>query len=477
MKKVCAFFLIAFAIIFTGCSNKRNNDTAHTDYEAPPAEVISPAVSPPPFIEDAPLHVPLSECFEPSIPLDAALYYINKMNDILDEDDGAMWGMNLRGPFMFVDPLTLHIVANQPDAQGMLVRRGDLYVGIFPEGQNISASVEEFGGTLWAFMLWTDVHRYGDWAVGVMVHKSRHVWDDAIFGPSENKGVPAADDENENDALKLIWLEMEILLYALAAQDEETRRQAIRDAASVRNERRHRGQHNQSDVEIELIEGTARYTEIVLANPDPAVRFTVLEARVAQTGNRGLATYTIGALMCVLLDELGTDWRSGLRFPHSDLGSLLLDAAGITTVTPFTELCFEKYGYNEIVTRITQREENRAAIAEFALYAFANYPTLTMPCMGAMHDDNINPEFLRIPDLGFIIYGDVNILNLSGRLTVSNVPIRREGNRLFQLTYAIPITNIRFDGNRAFGDNWEFVPNPGFFIEEMPNGNFRVRRS
>jgi hypothetical protein len=398
------------------------------------------------------------------------------MNAILDKDNGAMWGINLRGPFMFIDPLTRHIAANQPDAQGILVRQGDLYVGIFPENETILASVEEFGGTQWACMLWTDVHRYGDWALGVMIHKSRHVWDNTIFGSFEIRGTPATADENENDALKLIWLEIEILLYALAAQDEGIRRQAIHDAASVRNERRHRGQHSQRDIELELIEGTARYTEIVLANPDPAARFAVIEARVAQTDSRGLATYTIGALICLLLDELGADWRDGLRFPHSDLGSLLMDAAGIDTVAHFATLCFEKYNYQEIVTRITQREENRARITESALYAFANYRTLTMPCMGAMHDDNINPESLQIPDLGFVIYGDVSIINLAGRLTVSNIPMRRTGNFLFQLSYIIPVTDIHFDGNRAFGDNWELILNDGFAIQEMPNGNFRVHR-
>jgi hypothetical protein len=464
MKKLYALILIASVLAFAGCSSR-------TTKPKPSAESV------PFFIEATPppVYVYPVEHIESYIPLDLARYYIKKMDSILDKDGGAMWGMNLRGPFMFVDPLTRHIAANQPDAHGILVRQGDLYVGVFPEGEPIGASVEEFGGTRWAFMWWTDVHRYGDRALGVMIHKSRHLWDEAILGPFEIRGIPATDDENENDALKLIWLEMEILLYALAAQDEETRRQTIHDAASVRDERERRGQHDRRDVETELIEGTARYTEIVLANPDPAARFAALEARVAQTGNRWLAAYTIGALICVLLDELGADWHGGLRFSQSDLGSLLLDVAGITAVAPFAELCFEKYGYGEIETRITQREENRARIIESSLYAFANYPTLTLPCMGALHDDNINPEFLRVPDLGYITYGDVSILNLVGRLTVSNIPVRRNGNFLFQLTYEIPVTNIYFDGNRAFGENWELVLNDGFVIQEMPNGNFRVR--
>ena len=56
-----------------------------------------------------------------SLPLDLAAMYFSMMEAILGEDDGALWGVNLNGPFMFVDHVTRDAAANRPDRRGVFI--------------------------------------------------------------------------------------------------------------------------------------------------------------------------------------------------------------------------------------------------------------------------------------------------------------------------------------------------------------------
>jgi len=486
MKKLPLVIVIMF-VVFAGCSTGRNNEEPLHNIDSsakieadeiehtPPLEYIyTPAPEPILPLEEPPV---VYEPTESSIPLERAQHYINEINAIFDRDNGTLWGINLSGrPIMFADPLTRHAVANLPDAQSNMVRLGNLYFGIIPEEVFIGNALVEVWGTEWGMMLWSTVERLEEEQVlSILIHEVFHTWQSTLFGSSVLQGDFSVDDAS--DALTYIWLEANILLYALAAKDQEIRRQAIHDAFSVRNERRRRVQHGRHDIIAELVEGTAVYTELMLIFHDSDARLASLRERASQINSRFGATYFFGAIFGILLDELGAEWRDGLRHPSADLGRLLQDAAGITTVTPFAELCFEQYGYSEIVARIAFLEETYARITASAIDAFAYTRTLHVPDMGAMpFFSDLKGHSLLVPGLGTIFYGNIQLINTAGQLTVNYGLLRWDGNHLFQINYVIPIIDIEFDGKRAFGHNWELLLNDDFIISEMPNGNFVVER-
>ena len=61
-------------------------------------------------------------------------------------DGGALWGVNLHTPFVFIERETRDAVANMPDREGIFTKQGSVYAGTFPEHLVIAASVTEFGG-------------------------------------------------------------------------------------------------------------------------------------------------------------------------------------------------------------------------------------------------------------------------------------------------------------------------------------------
>lgn len=59
-------------------------------------------------------------------------------------DAGHLWGNVLYGPMLFVDPETRAVVANEPDAQGLLRPWGTLYAGRVPESVPIANAPTEW---------------------------------------------------------------------------------------------------------------------------------------------------------------------------------------------------------------------------------------------------------------------------------------------------------------------------------------------
>jgi len=73
---------------------------------------------------------------------------------ISDREGGRLWGMKLYGPMFFIDPATRTVIANEPDAQGLLRKQGNDYVGTLPESVLIADSPVEWAGKRWTMLRW-----------------------------------------------------------------------------------------------------------------------------------------------------------------------------------------------------------------------------------------------------------------------------------------------------------------------------------
>jgi len=49
-----------------------------------------------------------------------ALRYFSKVEEACNRDNGKLWGKNLYGPVMYIDRSSRKIIANHPDAEGLL---------------------------------------------------------------------------------------------------------------------------------------------------------------------------------------------------------------------------------------------------------------------------------------------------------------------------------------------------------------------
>ena len=106
-----------------------------------------------------------------------------EMKALFDEDDGALWGINLNAPFMIADAVTGNTVANMPDSHGNFVRDGDVYVGVIPSEIVFNTTVRLFD-QVWGMVTWQFIEanaNYPELVMRTMIHELFHAWQPTLF--------------------------------------------------------------------------------------------------------------------------------------------------------------------------------------------------------------------------------------------------------------------------------------------------------
>src|SRR6266849_281732 len=89
-----------------------------------------------------------------SIDLPTAKKYFEQLQETSAHDAGKLWGKAIYGPLFFVDRETRQVVANQPDAAGVLKPMDGVFVGSFPKEKNIANSAIDWAGVHWTMVMW-----------------------------------------------------------------------------------------------------------------------------------------------------------------------------------------------------------------------------------------------------------------------------------------------------------------------------------
>ncbi|MFQ5637866.1 MAG: hypothetical protein ACE5IR_07695 [bacterium] len=74
-----------------------------------------------------------------------AYQYFQEALTISQRDNAQLWGVELYGPMLFVNPRNRTITANQSDEVGYLKREGSIYVGELPKEENIANTAFAWG--------------------------------------------------------------------------------------------------------------------------------------------------------------------------------------------------------------------------------------------------------------------------------------------------------------------------------------------
>jgi len=415
---------------------------------------------------------------ESVIPINLAAQYFSELHALHEEDGGALWGVSLHTPFVFVDPETREIVASHPDSHGILLKQGDVYVGKLPEHLPAIYSTPYFGGRNWAMWPWEIAEHYGDDAtrrLRSMSHLSFHVLQPELFGTS---AAIINSHMDETYARISIQLEINALIYALRSTGAE-RLQAIHDALSIRAERRRiYPDGSESENLFEIHEGLAQYTEFKLdhrnGNWDAELMYIEMMVNLMKHHPSlvGMFGYYSGALYGFLLDGTGIHWREGIRY-ESDLGFMLREAAGIDELTSASALNLNPYGYAEITAFETERIEIQERFLLEIMDDFTYLPTLRIPSGFGAGNMTINVmQMFRIPDWGQVFGANVILPGEFGRLDLYDGFLVGHGSG-----YAMVLaSDIVINGNRITGPGWELELNDGFGLQ--PDGDdFIVIRS
>src|SRR5688572_12192899 len=67
-----------------------------------------------------------------TLSLPRALEAFAELEEACARDGGALWGVDLYGPVLLVDPLTRRLACNLADEDGLLTERDGIFVGTLP---------------------------------------------------------------------------------------------------------------------------------------------------------------------------------------------------------------------------------------------------------------------------------------------------------------------------------------------------------
>lgn len=337
-------------------------------------------------------------------------------------DNGRLWGASLCGPMMLVDRTSRRVTASHADAQGRLQVRGKVFVGQLPPDAIIANTAVEWSGTRWTQLLWPlpqDESRRRTLLAHEMFHRLQ---------PALSIETPAEGGNEHLDTLEgRYWLQLEwrALAAALSATNPGAQRNAMNDALAFRAERyRHFPAASRDEAALELNEGLAEYTGVLVGNPTRAARIeAALHDLRAHVGDRSFVrsfAYATGPAYGLLLDQVAPGWHRNLVHPARDLGSLLAERTHTTPLTDEAALLTTAARYDGPALRETevQREQQRLAQLERNQARFVTGPVLRLDLrsMRIQFDPgNMQP----LPGSG-TVYPTMRLSDVWGTLTVTD---------------------------------------------------------
>jgi hypothetical protein len=401
-----------------------------------------------------------------------ASQYFKGIEEICNRDNGKLWGKNLYGPIMFVDRASRRIVANQPDAEGLLKGKDGVFTGLYPKELLINNAPVKFGGTQFAMAplpAEEDEYRIKTRAIHSLFHLLQE--NTGVFPQTFN-----LKNMDEKEARLWIKLEWKALKKALSSEVGD-RELAIRDALIFRGSNREL--YNKVAVEenrFEAYEGLATFTYTLLCTNSPDEFRTRLFENLdrlysMQSFSRSYG-FIHGALYAALLYDKGFDFKT-IKSDNTDLGKNVGELYNIELPV----ICRDVAGslaVNYEIDVINKEEEKRLAdIKENAHKLVSNFtekPVVFLELESPYFD--FEPEEIHSLDTLGTLYNSIRVSDNWGKLTVD------KGGCLVSNSFKylrITAKGFKADKNRISGEGWHLILNTDWELVPVEE-NFFVRK-
>jgi hypothetical protein len=411
----------------------------------------------------------------PGAPIDTmvARRYFLEAAALTSRDAGRLWGRSLAGPLLFADRISRAILTDTPDAEGLLRPFGSFYTGTLPPSENVSNTGVHWGGKSWAMLAWPI--GADSLSRGVLFgHELWHRVQDSLGFPLTNPGNSHLAERDGR-----IWLRLEgrALRRALLLEGAG-RTRALRDAIAFRRTRRTLFPGSDStERALELNEGLAEYTGVVLGAGSEEVRRTLVEDRLAVldtlTHPERSFAYQTGPAYGQFLDALAPGWRASLS-RASDL-AFVLEAALHGGAPPHAASIATRaapYGYAAVRKEEQVRATKRIAHLASLRKRFESGPVLELP-LGEMKF-GFDPGQVEALDAAGTVYGSLRLTDRWGVLQCDASGGLISGDFLHAIVPAPADTA----GRRLTGPGWVLELLPDWrIVPGARRGDWTVRRA
>ena len=380
------------------------------------------------------------------------------LRSICQADAGTMWGVDLCGPLLVVDPGSRTAWATQMDAEGVftLSPTSGGWSGRLPDDVPIANTSLDWAGVRW-IMLMGPLPADIDERRVLVAHEAWHRVQSSL-------GLAAANAKNAHLETErgryLLRLELRALATAMLSNGR-SRQSAVRDALAFRTARHGEFPGSASqEAALDRNEGLAAYTGVKLGARDPAVfaARTLANFDDRQSLARSYA-YASGPAYGLFLDQYFPSWRQTLgSYAPADLLWAPLRVQPLSNRELRARA--EHYGGAQVAAQERSRAEaQRTRLAELR-HAFTQGQRLELPLRSAQMEFDPN-QITPIQDLG-TVYEVITLRDSWGELRV------RGGALLFSDYSRAVVAGPGADG--LSGAGWALMLAPGYRISQPDPG-------
>ncbi len=371
------------------------------------------------------------------------------LRQICSADRGHLWGADLCGPLLVVDPATRRAWASMPDDLRVLQHTGDGWVGTLPDGVPIANTSVQWANTRWIEVMGPLPDNATERRV-LVAHEAWHRVQSQIGLAAQSADCVHLESERGRYFLRL---EFRALATALRSRGR-ARSRAAQEALIFRAARLQAfAGAAASEAALDRNEGLAAYTGVKLGVPDGADLYAarILDDYDQHDAYARAYAYASGPAYGLLLDQALPTWRTSLAAyaPADLLAPLVRPRYGDQD---FLREATERYGGREIAAQErTRAEAERARIADIRA-RYAAGPRLVLPLTNMQMEFDPN-QVTPVEDLGSL-YTVLTIRDAWGQMrAVEGALISAD---FTQLVLSTP------DATALSGPGWSLALAPGY---------------
>jgi len=393
------------------------------------------------------------------------------INNLLKIDNGKFWNKQLNGPIIIVNPETRGFFANENNTSLKFKKINSLFSDTLQKNINIANTALNWENKRWTMvMLPLPIDKIS--RNNLVIHELFHRIQPEIGFENLQEGNNSHLDTYEGRLL--LKLELEALKGALSSNTENKIRLNLKNALTFRNIRQNDSLKKIAENLLEINEGLAEYTAIMLSGRTEKEMKIHLTNSINQfytnpTFVRSFAYQTI-PVYGYLLSKQKNNWNIEIS-GNTNLTDYFVEAfaVDITNNSSFEQIAKENdYDYQNIVMIETTREDERLAKVEEFKRIFLKEPILKL------NFENMNISFdprniTPLENLG-TVYPTMRVTDNWGILTVENGALL--DSNWGYVTVSKP-TEINNETVKGFGWTLELREN---WIVEKKDGKFILKK-
>lgn len=390
----------------------------------------------------------------------------------------AFWHKDLHNPILVVNPQTREVYANEADASAYLKQSGKIYKGILPDSVNIANTAAIWNSKKWAMLMLPLPNAKAD-RINLMAHELFHVAQPSLGFTLNN---PDNNHLDKKEGRIYLILELEALKKAIIATHPIEQKKHISNALLFRQYRRIvYPEASKTENDLELNEGLAEYTGLVLSNRNKDEIKRHFELSISQfyknpTFVRSFAYQTIPMYGIMLRNNFyrkrtTRDWHLNIK-NDTDLTEYLIglfEAQLKGDLDSTVQSIIPLYNGKVIIEEETAREEKAKQLIAAYKKKFVEQTHWDIPfiAMNMSYDPrNITP----LDNLG-TVYPNIRITDKWGILTVE------KGALMSPNWDKITVTPPQYiEKNLVKGDGWILELSETYSVEKEENTGFYFLR-